>query len=94
MFRPFSGQGARAYFASLGEVSIMEVHGKRLGFLVCYEQFLSWPVLTLIAQKPDVIVAPSNLWWCKDTSLAGIRGAAARLWERLFGVPLVSAVNS
>jgi apolipoprotein N-acyltransferase len=93
MFRPFSGHGANAYLASLGEVSIMEVNGKRLGFLVCYEQFLSWPVLTLVSQRPDVFIAPSNLWWCEGTSLPGIRGAAVRMWGRLFGVPLVSVVN-
>jgi apolipoprotein N-acyltransferase len=93
MFVPFSRQGANAYLSSLGEMSIMEVKGRRLGFLVCYEHFLTWPFLTLISQKPDVLVAPANLWWCKDTSLPGIRATAARLWARLFGVPVVEAVN-
>jgi apolipoprotein N-acyltransferase len=93
MFRPFSAEGANAYLSSLGEVSIMEIRGKKLGFLVCYEQFLTWPVLTLMSRSPDVIVAPSNLWWCKDTSLPGIQEAAMRLWVRLFGASLATAVN-
>jgi hypothetical protein len=44
-------------------------------------------------QQPDVIVAPSNLWWCRDTSLPGIQVAAVRLWVKLFGVVVVEAVN-
>jgi apolipoprotein N-acyltransferase len=93
MYRPFCGEGANAYLSSLGEVSIVETHGKKLGFLVCYEQFLTWPFLTLMTQKPDAIAAPANLWWCKDTSLPGIQAVATGLWARLFGVPVVVAIN-
>jgi apolipoprotein N-acyltransferase len=93
MFRPFSDEGANAYLSSLGDVSVMEIHGKKLGFLICYEQFLTWPFLSLTSQKPDAIVAPSNLWWCKDTSLPGIQVATVRLWARLFGVPMIASVN-
>jgi apolipoprotein N-acyltransferase len=93
MFRPFSGEGANAYLSSLGELSVMEIQGKKLGFLVCYEQFLTWPFLTLMFQKPDAIAAPSNLWWRGDSSLPGIQAAAVRLWARLFGIPAVKAVN-
>jgi apolipoprotein N-acyltransferase len=93
MFQPFSGKGANAYLSSLGDVSIIEIQGNKLGFLVCYEQFLTWPVLTLMTRKPDVIAAPSNLWWCKGTSLPGIQRAAARFWAKLFGASLVTTVN-
>jgi apolipoprotein N-acyltransferase len=93
MFWPFSGEGANAYLSSLGERSVMEIRGKRFGFLICYEEFLTWPFLSLMSQKPDVIVAPSNLWWCKNTSLPGIQTAAVRLWSRLFGVPVAACAN-
>jgi apolipoprotein N-acyltransferase len=93
MYRPFSGTGANAYLSSRGEVSMMNIKGKKPGFLVCYEQFLVWPFLTLLSQTPDVIVAPSNLWWCKDTSLPGIQAATVRLWAALFGAPVVASVN-
>jgi apolipoprotein N-acyltransferase len=93
MYRPFGETGANAYLSSVGEVSIMEIQSRKLGFLVYYEQFLTWPFLSLILRKPDVIVAPSNLWWCRDTSLPGIQAATVRLWARLFGVPTVEAVN-
>jgi apolipoprotein N-acyltransferase len=93
MFVPFSGEGANAYLSSFGELSIMELQGRKLGFLVCYEQFLVWPLLSLMSQKPDAIIAPSNLWWCRGTSLPGIQAATVRLWARLFGVVPVAAVN-
>jgi apolipoprotein N-acyltransferase len=93
MYRPFSGRGANAYLSSLGGVSAMNVMGKKLGVLVCYEQFLTWPFLSLLSQRPDVIIAPSNLWWCRDTSLPGIQGATVRLWARLFDVPVVVSEN-
>jgi hypothetical protein len=93
MFRPFSGEGANAYLSSLGELSIMEIQGKKLGFLVCYEQFLTWPILSLMSRKPDVIVAPSNLWWCRNTPLPEIQVAAVWLWARLFGVAAMACAN-
>jgi apolipoprotein N-acyltransferase len=93
MYRPFGNWGANAYLSSFGEISTLTIKGKKLGFLVCYEQFLTWPILTLLSQSPDVIVAPSNLWWCGNTSLPGIQAATARLWAALFGLPAISAVN-
>jgi apolipoprotein N-acyltransferase len=93
MYRPLSGEGANGYLDSPGDISVIEIRGKRLGFLVCYEQFLTWPALTLMLQKADVIAAPANLWWCKDTSLPGIRAASIVLWARVFGVPFVSSAN-
>jgi hypothetical protein len=93
MYRPFSGEGANAYPSSSGEVSIMKIREKKLGFLVCYEQFLTWPVLSLLWEKPDVLAAPSNLWWCGETSLPDIRAGAMAMWAGLFRIPLVMAAN-
>jgi apolipoprotein N-acyltransferase len=93
MWRPFAEEGANAYPFSPGRASTMNVKGKKLGVVICYEQFLAWPILSLIFQKPDAILAPSNLWWCRDTSLPGIQAATARLWARLFGVPVAVCAN-
>jgi apolipoprotein N-acyltransferase len=93
MYRPLGDEGANAYLSSPGEISVIKIRGKKLGFLVCYEQFLTWPILTLMSQKPDAIAAPSNLWWCRDTSLPRIQAAAVRLWSRLFGVSVATCVN-
>jgi apolipoprotein N-acyltransferase len=93
MYRPFGRSGANAYLSSFGERSMLNVKGKKLGVLVCYEQFLTWPFLTLLSRRPDAILAPSNLWWCRDTSLPGIQTATLRLWARLFGAPVVASQN-
>jgi apolipoprotein N-acyltransferase len=93
MYVPFANTGANGYLSSFGKVSMMNIMGKKLGVLVCYEQFLTWPFLTLLSQAPDAILASSNLWWCKDTSLPGIQAATVRLLAALFGVPVVSSVN-
>jgi hypothetical protein len=93
MYVPFSNRGANAYITSLGEISTMEIHGTRLGFLICYEQVLTWPFFSLMWQKPDVVIAPGNLWWCKNTSLPGILKASNALRSRLFNVPLLLSIN-
>ena len=93
MYMPFKSIGANAAPYSIGENATMRVAGKKLGFLICYEQFLAWPFLSLALTQPDMVVAPSNLWWCKDTSLPHIQTASMRLWTALFRLPLVSAVN-
>jgi apolipoprotein N-acyltransferase len=93
MYRPFGKSGANGYLSSLGEISAMNIKGKKLGVLVCYEQFLTWPFLSLISQAPEAIIAPSNLWWCKDTPLPGIQKATVGLWARLFDLPVVASEN-
>jgi apolipoprotein N-acyltransferase len=93
MYMPFRKSGANGYLSSLGDISMLTLRGKRLGVLICYEQFLTWPFLTLLPQKPDALLAPSNLWWCENTSLPGIQAATVRLWARLFGIPTVVCAN-
>ncbi|NLL37389.1 MAG: hypothetical protein GX256_07710, partial [Fretibacterium sp.] len=73
MYRPFSAQGANADIWSLGKNSMMKLKGVRIGFLVCYEQFLTWPFLTLMTLKPGILAATANFWWCRDTTLPAVR---------------------
>jgi apolipoprotein N-acyltransferase len=93
MFCPFSATGANAYLGSLGEISILKVKSKKLGVLVCYEQFLMWPFLTLLTQKPDAIVAPANMWWSRDTSLPCIQRRTLHAWSALFNIPFYISIN-
>lgn len=93
MYRPFSGSGANAFLFSLGEDATLQIKGLKIGCLVCYEQFLTWPFLSLLSTKPDVIIASANLWWCKDTSLPEIQSNTVALWAALFDLPVVTAIN-
>lgn len=90
MWRPFAGGGARTHWWDSG---VFPFAGRRVAALVCYEQLLVWPVLFSFAADPEVLVAPANVWWARDSSIPLIQEAALRAWARLFGVPLVMAVN-
>jgi hypothetical protein len=44
--------------------------------------------------SPDVVVAIGNDWWTADTSILAIQRASTQAWARLFGLPLVLALNT
>jgi apolipoprotein N-acyltransferase len=93
MFIPFSRSGANAYVTSFGDVSMLAVKGKNFGVLICYEQFLAWPFLTLLSQNPDAIIAPANMWWSRNTSLPCIQSRTLRAWGALFDIPFFISKN-
>ncbi|MDQ0513438.1 conjugal transfer protein TraB [Ancylobacter amanitiformis] len=85
-----SSGGARATF--FGE-PVIEVAGRGVAPLICYEQLLVWPVLQSALHRPDVIVGIANAWWATQTSVPSIQIASLKAWSRLFGIPLVTAFN-
>ena len=95
MWRPFGGLGtANAYWFDSGVVELAD--GRRAAMLICYEQFLVWPILLSFANPfspPDMIIASANQWWCKETSIPEIQLQSSAAWARLFNIPLVSATN-
>lgn len=83
--------GARArFFAD----PIIDVAGHRVAPLICYEQLLVWPILQSAWHRPDTVVAIANGWWATGTSVPAIQHAVVEAWARLFGLPLVTALNS
>lgn len=82
--------GAGAHFFAN---PIVELGGRRIAPLICYEQLILWPVLQSMLHAPEVIVATGNGWWTAGTSIATIQKASAEAWARLFGIPLVTAFN-
>ena len=71
----------------------IRIWGHRAGVLVCYEQFLVWPALQTLSQNPDMLLAPSNLYWGQGTSLPAIQHISAQGWADLWGIPLYEATN-
>jgi apolipoprotein N-acyltransferase len=65
----------------------------RLAILICYEQLLVWPMLQSALEKPTLIVGISNATWTKQTNIPAAQEACLEAWSRLFGIPLVSAIN-
>ncbi len=96
MWQPWLGltgrpAGARADFFANPLVSVRRT---RVATLICYEQLLVWPVLQSMVLSPDLIVAAGNGWWASGTNIVAVQIATSTAWSRLFGIPLVIAVNT
>jgi apolipoprotein N-acyltransferase len=91
MWNPFHSDGNFAL--NLFDPGTVDVGGQRAAILICYEQLLTWPVLRSALARPTVLVGVSNSIWCKATVLPSVQRAGLRSWARLFGLPVLSAVN-
>ena len=93
MWVPFGGRGtAKSHLFDNGIIRLK--NGESVLCLLCYEQFLAWPVLYSIAlARPDMIAASANLWW-GGGSITKIRRQAVTAWALLFDLPVASASNN
>lgn len=96
MWRPWGPlfgerSGARAHFFAN---PVVEAGARRIAPLICYEQFLVWPVLQSMLAGADVIVAPGNGWWTAGSSIVDIQRANVTAWASLFATPLVISFNT
>jgi hypothetical protein len=71
----------------------IRVWKRRAGVLVCYEQLSFWPAIQTLAHNPDLLLAPSNVYWAKDTPIPAIQHVAAQDWADLWAIPLYEASN-
>lgn len=90
MWRPFARSGVQLHLAG---PAVLDVAGERAAVLICYEQLLTWPILTSFLGKPTVIVAVANDYWARGTTIPAFQLAAVRAWARLMALPYVSATN-
>ncbi|ABE65120.1 TraB (plasmid) [Nitrobacter hamburgensis X14] len=96
MWQPWlawTGQGGGARASFFGN-PVVEVAGRRVAPLICYEELLVWPVLQSMWYAPDVVVAIGNDWWTAGSSILAIQRASCEAWARLFALPLVLAFNT
>ena len=93
MWVPFGGRGtAKSHLFDSGIIHLK--NGRGLLCLLCYEQFIAWPVLYSMAlARPDMIAASANLWW-GGGSITKIRRQAVTAWALLFDLPVASASNN
>lgn len=96
MWRPWerwTGEtgGARA---SLFANPVVEVAGRKIAPLICYEQLVLWPILQSMLHQPDAIVLIGNGWWTTGGNIVAIQRASAKAWSALFGLPLVISFNT
>lgn len=93
MWVPFGGRGtAKSHLFDSGIIHLK--NGESVLCLLCYEQFITWPVLySMAVKRPNMIAASANLWW-GGGSITKIRQQAVTAWAQLFGLDLVSAQNN
>jgi hypothetical protein len=90
MWNPFQAHGARI---NLFARTVTPIAGERAAVLVCYEQLLTWPLLSSFVHNPTIFVAVANDHWAAGTPIPAFQTAAVRAWSRLFGTPFVTATN-
>jgi hypothetical protein len=71
----------------------IRIWNRRAGILVCYEQLSFWPAIQTLAHNPDMLLAPSNLYWAANTPIPAIQHVAAQDWADLWAIPLYEASN-
>lgn len=87
------GESRRGFPLSLGFPASIRVWNRRVGVLLCYEQMAFWPAAETMARNPEMLVAPSNLYWARNTSIPAIQHLAAQDWADLWTIPLYEARN-
>jgi hypothetical protein len=91
MWRPFSKTSVPLRLNGPG---VIVIDHQRAAVLICYEQMLTFPILTSMLQHPTVIVGISNTFWVDHTAIPRFQANALRAWARLFHLPYLLAVNS
>ena len=92
MWNPLAREGGFAL--NLASPGTVDVGGERAAVLICYEQLLTWPILRPSIERQTLLIAVSNEAWTGRTVVPSIQHACVRAWARLFGLPLLSGINS
>jgi hypothetical protein len=71
----------------------IRIWDRRAGVLICYEQLLVWPALQTLSRNPDMLLAPSNLYWASGTIIPSVQHVSAQDWADLWSIPLYEASN-
>jgi len=91
MWKPWATDGAVANV--FGNGGLVVVKGLRAGVLICYEQLLTFSMLKMMWERPDVLVGAANVWWVKGGTIPVIQKQMLGTYGRLFGVGVVGAWN-
>ena len=89
----YFGDQRRGFPLMLRFPPTIRVWNRRAGVLVCYEQLVFWPAVETLAHNPDMLLAPSNVYWAANTPIPAIQHVAAQDWADLWAIPLYEASN-
>jgi apolipoprotein N-acyltransferase len=90
MWHPLGNDGVLIAISGPG---VKQVGANRIALLICYEQFLTWPVLASMASRPKLLIGISNHYWSHNTAIPDVQLRLLKVWGRLFRLPTLSAVN-
>lgn len=72
---------------------VVALHGRRVAFSMCYEDFLLWTHRGLLAGRADLLVSATNQWPSAGTSAEIGQDLSRAALARLAGVALLTAKN-
>jgi len=90
MWNPWKADHFKSHWWDKG---VYSVHGKKVAFLICWEEWVPWPMLLSSFSKPDVIISASNHGWAKDDRMWRKQSLSANAISKLYGLPRIRAVN-
>ncbi len=73
--------------------SVVTIGNHRAAIVICYEQFLTWPILKAFLEQPDVLVGVANDYWERNTRIPALQSQILKFWARLFRSSKISATN-
>lgn len=73
--------------------SVLTIGRHRAAIIICYEQFLTWPILKAFLNRPDVLVGVANDYWARDTRIPALQSQILNIWAKLFRSSKISATN-
>ncbi len=72
---------------------VVDLDGKNIGFLICWESFDLPTLYQTIRAKPDFAVLMANTYWSMRYPMGRVMEQHFQAWMDLFDVPTVIAVN-
>jgi hypothetical protein len=96
MWRPWARSTHGSFAMSLSRRLIPTPYGKA-AYLICYEENLLWPLALQemhlqVSARPVLLLDSANLWFARG-GLGRVQRRSAHMQARLWGLPLVRAVN-
>lgn len=91
MWKPWARVGAIA--DPWARRDLLMVNGVNAAVLICYEQFLSYALLSAMLEQPKVLVAVSNIWWAQGSTIGMIQRQSVDVVARLFGIASIRSQN-
>lgn len=90
MWNPFSDHGVSL---NLAGPPVMDINGQRTAIFVCYEQLLTFPVITAMTHHPSIMVGVANLHSISGMPVSRMQELYLQSWAQLFDLPVITATN-